>query len=65
MSNQECSKCDALLRLTLKSVIASFEDEDKNRYFPVECPHGHAECRPLIVYDGCDGTRRYEFHLGN
>lgn len=63
MSNQACTNCSALLQVTLQAIFESWEDEDKNRHFPVECPHRHAGCRPVIVHDGGNGRRRHDLSL--
>lgn len=56
----DCNRCLEQLVITGRSVFESWEDKDKNRHFPVECPHGHAHCKPIIVHDGGNGSRRYD-----
>jgi hypothetical protein len=53
-----CTRCGSLLVITLQSVLESWEDEDKNRHYPVVCKSGRDECAPIIVRDGCTGELR-------
>ena len=57
--SEGCSICGEILQITLRSIFASFEDEDLNRYFPLECPRRHHGCTPVVIHDGCDGTERF------
>ncbi len=63
MTERSCSRCIDDLAINLDAVMKSWEDADKNRYFPVSCPRGHAECRPVVVHDGGNGSRRYDIPL--
>jgi len=52
-----CNRCGTLLEISLESVFKSWEDEDKNRHYPLPCS-SQIDCHPVIVRDG--GTGRIQ-----
>ncbi len=53
-----CTLCGEPLPFTLQSIFESVEDEDRNRYFRVECKRKLDACRPVIIRDGGTGAER-------
>jgi hypothetical protein len=44
------------MEITVESLFKSWEDDDKNRYYPLRCRCGRGEC--VIVRDGGTGNIR-------
>jgi hypothetical protein len=53
-----CDRCGPRLEISLTSVFDSWEDEDRNRHYPVPCTSSDSSCCPVIVRDGCTGHIR-------